>query len=92
MVDFIASIELPTLTDHLSLYGFAALALVLLALVALDMRRIVKATAKTSAPTQFLSPYQRNNEISVFYDAGEDPSARAAHRVIAMKRRDNDSR
>lgn len=86
MVTFIASFGLPVSTDRLSLYGFAALALVLLGLVALDMRRIVKATARKSSPMHFLSPHRDENGLPIFFEQGEDPSERAALRLIAKKR------
>lgn len=90
MVHFIASFEWPTLTEHLSLYGFAALALVLL--VALDMRRIVLATAVKSSSVQ-LSPMNRNgNGMAVFFAEAEDPSERAALPVIAQRRRKGSAR
>lgn len=87
MVEFIASFELPTSTNHLSLFGFAALALVLLVLVAFDMRRAVRATAKKSSSMQFPGQYREENGMSIFFDTGEDPSERTAHPVIAKKRR-----
>jgi hypothetical protein len=87
VVHFIASFELPILTDHLSLFGFAGLALVLLVLVAFDMRRAIKATAKKNSSMQFLSPHRDEYGMPIFFEAGEDPLERAAHRVIARKRR-----
>jgi hypothetical protein len=83
VVEFIASFELPSFTSHPSLYGFFVVALVLLGLVVFDMRRIVKATAKRSSSMR----YRNENGMSVFFDAGEDPTERTAHRVIRQKRR-----
>jgi hypothetical protein len=92
MVHFIASFEWPALTEHLSLYGFSALALVLLALVALDMRRIVLATAKESSSAQVLPPHRDGNGMSVFFAEAEDPAERAALQAIAQKRRKGSAR
>jgi hypothetical protein len=92
MVHFIASFEWPTLTEHLSLYGFSALALVLLALVALDMRRIVLATAVKSSSAHPSSLYRDGNGMSVFFAEAEDPSEWAALPAIAQKRRKRSAR
>ena len=87
MIELIANIELPAFADHISLYGFAAVALVLLGLVGFDMRRAKKASAKKTSSMQFLSRYRDENGLPIFFDVGEDPSERSAHRVFMQKRR-----
>jgi hypothetical protein len=35
----------------------------------------------------FMSRYRDENGMPIFFEAGEDPSARAAHRVLTQMRR-----
>jgi hypothetical protein len=38
---------------------------------------------------QFLSRYRDENGMPIFFDLGEDPSERSAHRVLMQKRRNS---
>jgi hypothetical protein len=66
--------------------------LVLLGLAGFDKRRAAKAAVKRQSSMQFLSPYRDENGMPIFFEAGEDPLRRAAHRVIAQKRRSGAAR
>lgn len=74
MIGLIANIELPVFADHISMVGFAAIALLLLGLVGLDMRRTAKASAKKAASMQFLSRYRDEHGMPIFFEGGEDSS------------------
>ena len=69
-------------------YGFLIAAVPLLGFVALDMRRASRASAeKKKDSMKFMSSYRDEHGMPIFFEAGEDPSARAAHRVLTQKRR-----
>ena len=87
MINLIANIELPVFADQISLVGFAAVALVLLGLVGFDMRRATKASARKASSMQFLSRYRDQHGMPIFFEEGEDPSERSAHRVVMRNRR-----
>jgi hypothetical protein len=87
MVNFIASIDWPTLAGHASHYGFMLIAAFLLLLLCFDFRRTAKLTAKKTSSMQFLSRYRDENGMPIFFEEGEDPSARSAHRVLTRTRR-----
>jgi len=74
--------------SRLVTYGFLVAALPLLGFVALDLRRASKASAeKKQGSMKFMSSYRDEHGMPIFFEAGEDPSARAAHRVLTQKRR-----
>jgi hypothetical protein len=89
MINLISNIELPVFASHISQYGFLVVALVLLCLVGFDMRRATKAAQRKSSSMQFLSRYRDENGMPIFFDLGEDPSERSAHRVLMQKRRNS---
>jgi hypothetical protein len=69
-------------------HGFVLVAVPLLGMMAADMRRASKASAqKKDASMKFMSRYRDENGMPIFFEAGEDPSARAAHRVLTQMRR-----
>lgn len=93
MHDAMAFIFLPGLTEHLATYGFLAVVVPLLAVVAVDLRRASKAQAeKKNSSMQFLAPFRDENGMPIFYEAGEDPSERYAQRVLMHTRRANAGR
>lgn len=74
--------------SRLVTYGFLVAAIPLLGLVAVDLRRAAKASAeKRHGSMKFMSSYRDEHGMPIFFEAGEDPSARAAHRVLVQKRR-----
>ena len=75
MAACLAAFQLPGFPEHISLYGFFAVALVLLGLVCLDVRRAAKAEARKTSCTPF----------AVFFDTGEDPPERSAHRTLMQR-------
>lgn len=80
----------PVLSDHLGTFGFLLIALPLLGFVGFELRRAAKQKAeqKDSGMT-FLAPFRDENGMPIFYEAGEDPSARYAQRVLHQTRRAN---
>jgi hypothetical protein len=89
MINLISNIELPVFASHISQYGFLVVALVLLCLVGFDRRRATRAAQRKSSSMQFLSRYRDENGMPIFFDLGEDPSERSAHRVLMQKRRNS---
>jgi hypothetical protein len=88
MPDLVASFLLAAPTHRLAAFGFVAVAVPLLGIIALDMRRAARASAqKKDATMTFMSRYRDENGMPIFFEAGEDPSARAAHRVLTQMRR-----
>jgi hypothetical protein len=88
MPDLVASFLLAAPTHRLAAFGFVAVAVPLLGIMALDMRRAARASAqKKDATMTFMSRYRDENGMPIFFEAGEDPSARAAHRVLTQMRR-----
>jgi hypothetical protein len=88
MPDLVASFLLAAPTHRLAAFGFVAVAVPLLGIMALDMRRAARASAqKKNATMTFMSRYRDENGMPIFFEAGEDPSARAAHRVLTQMRR-----
>ena len=68
--------------------GFLIAAVPLLGFVVLELRRAAKQTAKKKdGSMQFMSRYRDEHGMPIFFEAGEDPSARAAQRVLRQKRR-----
>jgi hypothetical protein len=68
--------------------GFLIAAVLLLAFVVLDLRRAARQSAqKKSGSMQFMSRYHDEHGLPIFFEAGEDPSARPAHRVLTQARR-----
>lgn len=75
-------------THRLAAFGFVVVAVPLLGVMALDMRRAARASArKRDATMTFMSRYRDENGMPIFFEAGEDPSAGAAHRVLTQRRR-----
>jgi hypothetical protein len=90
MLDLLATFLLAAPTHLLVSLGFVVVAVPLLGLMAIDMRRAAKESAqKKDAPMKFMSRYRDENGMPIFFEAGEDPSARAAHRVLTQVRRAN---
>lgn len=88
MPDLLASFLLAAPTHRLAAFGFVVVAVPLLGIMALDMRRAAKATARKKDDSMtFMSRYRDENGMPIFFEAGEDPSARAAHRVLTQMRR-----
>jgi hypothetical protein len=74
--------------NRLVTYGFLLAAVPLLGFVVLDLRRAAKEAAeKKKGSMRFMSRYRDEHGMPIFFEAGEDPSARAAHRVLTQKRR-----
>jgi len=89
MHDAMSFILLPV-AGQLPTILFFVVAVPVLGFVALEMRRAAKAKAKEkNAPMKFLAPYRDEHGMPIFYDAGEDPSARYAQRVLQQNRRSN---
>lgn len=71
-------------------FGFLLAAIPLLGFVALDLRRAAKASAaRKNGAMKFMSRYRDENGMPIFFEAGEDPSARSAQRVLTQKRRNS---
>lgn len=88
MVDLLASFVSAAPLSRIVSVGFLLAAVPLLGLVALDLRRAAKASGeKKDGSMRFMSAYRDEHGMPIFFDAGEDPSARAAHRVLTQKRR-----
>jgi hypothetical protein len=88
MHELLASFLFAAPNHRLAAYGFVLVAVPLLGVMALDMRRAAKASAqKRDASMKFMSRYRDENGAAIFFEAGEDPSARAAHRVVTKMRR-----
>ncbi len=69
-------------------YGFLFAAVPLLGFVVLDLRRASRASVdKRKDSMKFMSSYRDEHGMPIFFEVGEDPSARAAHRVLTQKRR-----
>ena len=82
------SAEWTSVGSHLSFYLFGLLAAALGVGAAFDLLRSRRQAAKPkNAPMLFMSRYRDENGMPIFFEAGEDPSERAAHRVLAQKRR-----
>jgi hypothetical protein len=68
--------------------GFLIASVPLLAFVVLDLRRAARQSAqKKNGSMQFMSRYRDEHGMPIFFEAGEDPSARSAQRVLTQKRR-----
>jgi hypothetical protein len=81
-------VEWPALAGHFVLYGFIPAILAVVGVVALDMRRTARAAARVkNEPTRFLAPYRDEHGMPIYFEAGEDPSARSARRVFRETRR-----
>jgi hypothetical protein len=88
MHDLLASFLFAAPNHRLAAYGFVLVAVPLFVLMAVDMRRAAKASAqRTDASMKFMSRYRDESGMPIFFEAGEDPSARAAHRVLTQTRR-----
>jgi hypothetical protein len=88
MPDLLASFLLAAPNHRLATFGFVVIAVPLLGILVLDMRRAAKATARRNDATMtFMSRHRDENGMPIFFEAGEDPSARAAHRVLTQMRR-----
>ena len=88
MHELLASFLFAAPTHRLAAYAFVLVAVPLLGVMAIDMRRAAKASAqKRDASMKFMSRYRDENGAAIFFEAGEDPSARAAHRVVTKMRR-----
>jgi len=88
MHDLLASFLFAAPNHRLAEYGFVLMAVPLLGLMAVDMRRASRAAAqKKDTSMKFMSRYRDENGMPIFFEAGEDPSARAAHRVLTQMRR-----
>jgi hypothetical protein len=92
MLYLIADGQMPIFASHVSLFVFAAVALVLLGLAGFDLRRAAKAASKKSSSMQFLSRYPDENGMRIFFDLGEDCPERSAHRIRMQKRRNSSAR
>ncbi len=74
--------------NRLVTYGFLLAAVPLLGFVLLDLRRAAKVTAeKKKGSMKFMSRYRDEHGMPIFFEAGEDPSSRAAQRVLRQKQR-----
>jgi len=88
MFHLLACFIFVTPMSRLVTYGFLIAAVPLLGFVALDLRRAARASAeKKNGSMKFMSSYRDEHGMPIFFEAGEDPSARAAHRVLTQKRR-----
>jgi hypothetical protein len=88
MHDLLASFLFAAPNHRLAMYGFVLVAVPLLGLLAIDMRRASKVSAeKKDTSMKFMSRYRDEHGMPIFFEAGEDPSARAAHRVLTQMRR-----
>ncbi|HUD57546.1 MAG TPA: hypothetical protein VMR02_20115 [Terracidiphilus sp.] len=88
MHDLLASFLFAAPNHRVAAYGFVLVAVPLLGLMAVDMRRASKASAqKKDRSMKFMSRYRDENGMPIFFEAGEDPSARAAHRVLTQMQR-----
>lgn len=89
MLQLLASLIWAAPLSRLVSYGFLIAAVPLLGFVVLDLRRASKASAekKQVDSMKFMSSYRDEHGMPIFFEAGEDPSARAAHRVLTQKRR-----
>ncbi len=88
MLQLLASLIWAAPLSRLVSYGFLIAAVPLLGFVALDLRRASRASAeKKKDSMKFMSSYRDEHGMPIFFEAGEDPSARAAHRVLTQKRR-----
>ena len=88
MLHFLASFIFAVPMSRVVACGFLVAAVPLLGLVALDLRRAAKASAEIkNGSMKFMSSYRDEHGMPIFFEAGEDPSARAAHRVLTQKRR-----
>ncbi len=88
MLHLLANFVLAAPLNRLVTCGFLLAAVPLLGFVALDLRRAARESAeKKNATMKFMSRYRDEHGMPIFFEAGEDPSARAAHRVLMQKRR-----
>jgi len=72
----------------MGIFGFLLITLPLLAFVGFDLRRAAKQKdAQRDSGMKFLAPYRDENGMPIFFEAGEDPSARYAQRVLQQNRR-----
>lgn len=74
--------------NRLVTYGFLLAAVPLLGFVLLDLRRAARESAeKKKGSMKFMSRYRDEHGMPIFFEVGEDPSARAAQRVLRQKQR-----
>ena len=88
MLDLLASFLLAAPNHRIAEFGFFLVAVPLLGIMAVDMRRAAKASVdKKDTSMTFMSRYRDENGPPIFFEAGEDPSSRARHRVLTQMRR-----
>ena len=82
------SADWTSLGSHFSFYIFGLLATVLSVGTAVDLLRARRQASKPKKGQMlFMSRYRDENGMPIFFEAGEDPSERAAHRVLQQQRR-----
>jgi hypothetical protein len=90
MLTFILLIvDWPSLAGHFSFYLFGLVAAAIGVGAVYDLLCARRQTAKPqNAPMLFMSRYRDEHGMPIFFEAGEDPSARSAQRVLAQQRRE----
>jgi hypothetical protein len=88
MVSLLANLVWSGLLHGVVTIGFLVAAVPLLAFVVVDLRRAARESArKKNGSMQFMSRHRDEHGMPIFFEAGEDPSARSARRVLTQKRR-----